>query len=77
MCFECFPATAVQLLEEKMETNQFFIFRQHFGQHKLNNYQAQGIVCDTEVVVPTFDTKVTEYLCSGWVFIFFRQISTF
>ena len=20
------------------------------------------------VVVPTFDTKVTEYLCSGWVF---------
>ena len=26
--------------------------------------------------VPTFDTKVTEYLCSGWVF-FFRQISTF
>ena len=27
-------------------------------------------------VVPIFDTKVTEYLCSGWVF-FFRQISTF
>ena len=26
---------------------------------------------------PTFDTKVTEYLCSGWVFFFFRQISTF
>ena len=22
----------------------------------------------TNVVVPTFDTKVTEYLCSGWVF---------
>ena len=21
-----------------------------------------------EVIVPTFDTKVTEYLCSGWVF---------
>ena len=20
------------------------------------------------VIVPTFDTKVTEYLCSGWVF---------
>ena len=29
------------------------------------------------VIVPTFDTKVTEYLCSGWVFFFFRQISTF
>ena len=27
-------------------------------------------------IVPTFDTKVTEYLCSGWFF-FFRQISTF
>ena len=20
------------------------------------------------IIVPTFDTKVTEYLCSGWVF---------
>ena len=29
------------------------------------------------VIAPTFDTKVTEYLCSGWVFFFFRQISTF
>ena len=29
------------------------------------------------LIVPTFDTKVTEYLCSGWVFFFFRQISTF
>ena len=29
------------------------------------------------VFVPTFDTKVTEYLCSGWVFFFPRQISTF
>ena len=28
-------------------------------------------------IVPTFDTKVTDYLCSGWVFFFFRQISTF
>ena len=28
------------------------------------------------IIVPTFDTTVTEYLCSGWVF-FFRQISTF
>ena len=28
------------------------------------------------VIVPTFDTKVTKYLCLGWVF-FFRQISTF
>ena len=28
-------------------------------------------------IVPTFDTKVTEYFCSGWVFFFFRQISTF
>ena len=27
------------------------------------------------VIVTTFDTKVTEYLCSGWFF--FRQISTF
>ena len=34
----------------------------------------------TRIVVPTFDTKVTEYLCSGWVFFrffFFRQTSTF
>ena len=23
---------------------------------------------DTKKIVPTFDTKVTEYLCSGWVF---------
>ena len=23
---------------------------------------------ETDLVVPTFDTKVTEYLCSGWVF---------
>ena len=30
-----------------------------------------------QFIVPTFDTKVTEYLCSGWVFFFFRQISTF
>ena len=22
----------------------------------------------TWLIVPTFDTKVTEYLCSGWVF---------
>ena len=22
----------------------------------------------TNIIVPTFDTKVTEYLCSGWVF---------
>ena len=29
------------------------------------------------LTVPTFGTKVTEYLCSGWVFFFFRQISTF
>ena len=29
------------------------------------------------IFVPTFDTKVTEYLSSGWVFFFFRQISTF
>ena len=29
-----------------------------------------------DVIVPTFDTKVTEYLCSGCVFFFFRQIST-
>ena len=26
---------------------------------------------------PTFVAKVTEYLCSGWGFFFFRQISTF
>ena len=29
-----------------------------------------------QFIVPTFDTKVTEYLCSGCVF-FFRQVSTF
>ena len=23
---------------------------------------------ETDIIVPTFDTKVTEYLCSGWVF---------
>ena len=28
------------------------------------------------LIVPTFDTKVTEYLCSGWFF-FFRRISAF
>ena len=28
------------------------------------------------LIVPTFDTKVTEYLCSRGFF-FFRQISTF
>ena len=38
--FECFPATAVQLLEQKVETNQFLFFRQHLRQHKLKNYQA-------------------------------------
>ena len=28
-----------------------------------------GLRHDTSsLVVPTFDTKVTEYLCSGWVF---------
>ena len=32
---------------------------------------------NNNIFVPTFDTKVTEYLCSGWVFFFFRQISTF
>ena len=32
---------------------------------------------DFYLIVPTFDTKVTEYLCSGGVFFFFRQISTF
>ena len=29
------------------------------------------------IIVPTFDTKVTEYLCSGWVIFFFRQIFIF
>ena len=24
--------------------------------------------CAYHVFVPTFDTKVTEYVCSGWVF---------
>ena len=28
------------------------------------------------VSVPTFLTRLTDYLCSGWVFLF-RQISTF
>ena len=28
----------------------------------LNNF------CYISIIVPTFDTKVTEYLCSGWVF---------
>ena len=31
----------------------------------------------SQIIIPTFDTKVTEYLCSGWVFFFFRQVSTF
>ena len=26
-----------------------------------------------QVIVPTFVTKVTEYLCSGWGFFFFSQ----
>ena len=44
-------------------------------------YKIQTINFSSElillIIVPTFDTKVTEYLCSGWVFFFFRQISTF
>ena len=31
----------------------------------------------SRLVVPTLDTKVTEYLCSVFGFFFFRQISTF
>ena len=31
--------------------------------------ELSGLRPDTSsLVVPTFDTKVTEYLCSGWVF---------
>ena len=29
-----------------------------------------GLRLDTSSLVPTFDTKVEEYLCSGWVFFF-------
>ena len=29
-----------------------------------------------QLIVPTLDTKVTKYLCLGWIF-FFRQVSTF
>ena len=35
------------------------------------------MIANVTFIVPTFDAKVTEYLCSGWVFLFFRQISTF
>ena len=43
---------------------------------KVDEYTRPSYQNET-VFVPTFDTKVTEYLCSGWVFFFFRQISTF
>ena len=31
-------------------------------------YIAKTFCFFTNIIVPTFDTKVTEYLCSGWVF---------
>ena len=35
----------------------------HFAQNSKN-----FLLELTWLIVPTFDTKVTEYLCSGWVF---------
>ena len=38
--------------------------------HELNISASEGkqLFSDHYLIVPTFDTKVTEYLCSGWVF---------
>ena len=45
----------------------------NFSFHKLVKFRAGSIELDIEkdrsllfLIVPTFDTKVTEYLCSGW-----------
>ena len=39
-------------------------------------FQSKPALCPVDIlIVPTIDTKVTEYLCSGWFF-FFRQNST-
>ena len=56
-------------------------FKTMVGDKGLGGYTTQSktkIIVTTfnNLIVPTFDTKVTEYLFSGWVF-FFRQISTF
>ena len=38
-----------------------------YGNCMIRSFGHPGI-CYHKLVVPTFDTKVTEYLCSGWVF---------
>ena len=43
------------------------------GEGEMINWKGLNGVYKTKIIVPTFVTKVTEYLCSGWVF--FRQFS--
>ena len=69
------PALFVRLPILSLLTFDFFVFC--FCSDHLKNL---GELCIRRVCfaffVPTFDTKITEYLCSGWVFVF-RPISTF
>ena len=39
---------------------------------RLTAVEARVSSVHSSLVVPTFDTKVTEYLCSGWVFFFLQ-----
>ena len=50
-------------------------FSSKVGTITISNYDQFLNTSNYTVFVPTYDTKVTEYLCSEWVF--FRQISTF
>ena len=51
--------------EERFRMRRFIIYR-IFSLKKSFVIIIQSI--SIEFIVPTFDTKVTEYLCSGWVF---------
>ena len=56
-------------------------FETMVGDKDLGGYTTQSktkikVTTFNNIIVPTFDTKVTEYLCSGWFF-FFRQSATF
>ena len=75
--FKMLPSISSKLPKKKSVTCIKFIFavvsfyRLTFWSYEENPKKL------TFFIVPTFDTKVTEYLCSGWVLFFFRQISTF
>ena len=43
-----------------------FVLYYDFAFFQLNSHKIVLIL--VSFIVPTFDTKVTEYLCSGWVF---------